>query len=117
DNVAATNAGIYSVRVTVNACTSFEGTTTVVTNPIPATPAASNTGPYCVGQTISLSTPTVAGATYAWTGPNGFTSALQNPTITNRSEERRVGKNDTDTIGACTSIARTTTVVVNPLPT
>src|SRR6185503_10207014 len=74
------NAGTYSVTVTVAGCTSAAGTTNVVVNAIPATPTASNGGPYCEGGTIALSTPTVAGATYAWTGPNGFTSALQNPT-------------------------------------
>ena len=51
-------------------------------NATPATPTASNGGPYCENATIALSTPLVAGATYAWTGPNGFTSALQNPTRT-----------------------------------
>ena len=44
---------------------------------------ASNEGPYCVGETIQLSVTTQAGATYSWTGPNGFTSNLQNPTIPN----------------------------------
>lgn len=43
---------------------------------------AANGGPYCAGQTVALSA--TAGATsYAWTGPNGFTSNLQNPTIPN----------------------------------
>src|SRR5204862_6615149 len=71
------------LTVTVGGCTSAAGSTTVVVNPIPATPAATNTGPYCAGATISLATPTVAGATYSWTGADGFTSALQNPTIAN----------------------------------
>ena len=44
---------------------------------------ASNTGPYCVGETISLSVTTQAGATYSWTGPNNFTSNQQSPTIPN----------------------------------
>jgi hypothetical protein len=44
--------------------------------------SASNTGPYCAGQTISLSA-TAGATTYSWTGPNGFTSNLQNPTIPN----------------------------------
>jgi len=45
------------------------------------TPTALNGGPYCAGSTISLWAPTFSGATYSWTGPNGFTSADQNPTI------------------------------------
>ncbi|MGZ4034437.1 MAG: PKD domain-containing protein, partial [Bacteroidia bacterium] len=72
-------AGTYSVTVTAGGCTSLAGTTTVVVNPLPATPTASNTGPYCVGATINLTTPTVAGATYSWTGPSAYSSSLQNP--------------------------------------
>src|SRR5439155_3702607 len=58
-------------------------TVNITVNATPATPTASNTGPYCAGGTIALSTQTVAGATYAWTGPNRFTSTQQNPTIIN----------------------------------
>lgn len=43
---------------------------------------AANNGPLCEGQTLNLTATTIAGATYSWTGPGGFTSALQNPTIT-----------------------------------
>ena len=39
----------------------------------------------CVGQTISLSVPYTANGTYSWTGPNGFTSSVYNPTIANAS--------------------------------
>jgi PKD repeat protein len=44
---------------------------------------ASNSGPYCVGETIQLTVTTQAGATYSWTGPNGYTSNVQNPSIPN----------------------------------
>jgi gliding motility-associated-like protein len=37
--------------------------------------------PACLGSAINFTAPTIAGATYSWTGPNGFTSTLQNPTI------------------------------------
>ena len=44
---------------------------------------ATNEGPYCVGETIQLSVTTQPGATYNWTGPNGWTSNQQNPTRPN----------------------------------
>ena len=39
-----------------------------------------NDGPYCEGQTIHLTVNEQMNATYAWTGPDGWTSTLQNPT-------------------------------------
>jgi hypothetical protein len=111
----AADGGSYSVTVTVSGCTSAAGSTTVVVNPTPATPTASNTGPYCVGGTIQLNTPAVAGATYAWTGPGGFTSSLQNPT--RAATIANAGSYSvTVTVNGCTSTAGSTTVVVNPNP-
>lgn len=109
-------AGTYSVTVTVGGCTSLPGTTTVVVNALPATPTASNTGPYCVGSTIALSTPTVAGATYAWSGPGGYTSTTQNPTRPSATLAMAGTYSVTVTVGGCTSLAGTTTVVVNSAP-
>jgi gliding motility-associated-like protein len=44
---------------------------------------ASVNSPICAGGTINFtSTPTTPGGTFAWTGPNGFTSTSANPTIT-----------------------------------
>ena len=48
---------------------------------------ATNTGPYCVGDTIQLSINEQSGAIYSWTGPNGFTSNEQNPSIPNCTYE------------------------------
>lgn len=42
---------------------------------------AGNNGPLCEGQTLNLTATAVAGATYSWTGPGGFISGVQNPTI------------------------------------
>jgi hypothetical protein len=82
----------------------------------PATPTASNTGPYCAGATVSLSTPAVSGATYSWTGPNGFTSSSQNPTIPTATATASGTYGVTVTVAGCTSAAGTTSVVVNPVP-
>lgn len=46
-------------------------------------PLVDNDGPYCVGQSIHLTGNGQAGASYSWTGPNGFTSNQQNPVINN----------------------------------
>jgi hypothetical protein len=119
-NVTYTAGASGSVGLTLtitnsNGCTAI-GTATVSINPVPSTPTASNTGPYCSGQTIQLNTPTVAGATYSWTGPNGFTSSLQNPTRSNATTADAGTYSVTITVGGCTSAAGTTSVVVNATP-
>jgi hypothetical protein len=43
---------------------------------------AGSNAPVCAGTSLNLTATTVASSTYAWTGPNGFTSSVQNPTLT-----------------------------------
>ncbi len=77
--------------------------------------SASNTGPYCVGSTIQLNA--TAGATsYAWTGPNGFTSSLQNPTIP-AATSAMAGTYSVIGTGTGCAAPATTNVVVVALPT
>lgn len=71
---------------------------------------ATNTGPYCAGSTIQLNGG--GGTTYAWTGPNGFTSSLQNPTIPNATINNAGVYSLSVDGGTCT--ATTTVQVVNP---
>ncbi len=77
------------------------------------TATANNTGPYCVGSTIQLNG--TGGGTYSWTGPNGFTSTLQNPTLPATTAAAGTYTLTTNLSG-CIATA-TTTVVINPSPT
>jgi hypothetical protein len=105
--------GVYTVTSTNGSCSSTSTTTVIVVNIASAT--ATNTGAYCSGETISLDA--IAGATdYAWTGPLGFTSGIQNPGIPAADVTMAGVYSVTVTFaGGCTSSA-TTTVVVNPNP-
>ena len=104
----AANAGTYAVQVTKNGCTS-SANTVVVLNSTGAT-ALSNS-PLCSGSTLQLSASS-SGTTYAWTGPNSFTSSLQNPSV---SPAVAGTYSVTITGGACSGSA-STVVVVNPTP-
>ena len=78
-------------------------------------PLVNNDGPYCVGETIHLTAIGQSGASYSWTGPNGFTSNLQNPTIENSTEAMDGTYTCTITLGG-ESNSSTTTVQVLSLP-
>jgi hypothetical protein len=111
-NTTTTVAGTYSVTATVNGCASTASSTTIVNNAIPSSPTASNNGPACEGSTVTLDASTITGASYNWTGPNGFTSAVQSPTTAVAGTY-----SVTATVNGCTSAASSTTVVFNTLPT
>jgi beta-glucanase (GH16 family) len=80
------------------------------------TPTAGNNGPVYETGTLSLSASAVPNATYSWSGPNGFSSTAQNPTVAN------VGTNATGpylvsaTVAGCPSPPASTTVSVLPRP-
>ncbi len=83
---SATASGTYTVTETGT----FDATCSNISadyvlapnpNPFPTDPAIGNNVP-CLGSTLNLSTAPVATATYAWTGPNSYTSTAQNPSIT-----------------------------------
>lgn len=103
DSTACTNTQTYTAPVSCSPC--------------PVT--AANNGPLCPGDSLYLSvTPTIAGATYTWNGPAGFSTSTQNPSISSVS----LGMSGTYTVSVsvasppCSATA-TTTVVVNPNPT
>jgi hypothetical protein len=92
------------------------GSAAVTVGTIPATPSPTNNGPKCVGGFVQLSVGIVTGATYAWTGPNGFTSTQALPTLSNVTTAMAGGYSVTVTVSGCTSAPGTTNVVVNTAP-
>ena len=116
NNVSANDAGTYSVTVTVNGCTSSTSSVNVIVNSIPAAPSASNNGPVCDGSTLNLSASNILNAIYTWTGPNGFSSSIQNPSIPYVNSTNGGLYSVTATVNGCTGAAATTTVIINSLP-
>lgn len=109
-------AGIYNATATVNGCSSSNSSVNVLITPQPALPVAANNSPVCEGASLQLSTPSLSGASYQWTGPNGFTSFLQNPSLTGIMQAAKGDYTLTVTVNGCTSNGSVTNAVVNSLP-
>jgi hypothetical protein len=106
-------AGTYNVTVSVHGCISTPGSTTVVVKPKPSAPVAGNNGPVCNGASLTLDATTITGATYAWTGPGGFTSTQQNPIVSTSATAQMTGIYYIHSIlNGCTSINASTTVTI-----
>ena len=119
-SVSPSSTTTYTVTAVSDASGCSGGTSSgsaiVTVNPIPATPSPSNNGPICSGGTLTLSTPTVPGATYSWTGPGSFSSSLQNPSIANATPAASGTYSVTVTVNGCTSAAGSTSATVNAIP-
>ena len=77
--ITENGAGVYRLTVTdKNGCSSYDSTIVVI-----ASATADYAKPVCLGSTLYLSAGPDNMASYSWTGPDGFSSNLQNPSINN----------------------------------
>ncbi len=79
------------------------------------TVTAGSNSPVCATGNLLLTASTVPGASYSWTGPNGYTSLLQNPTIANVAANRSGTYTVTASVNGCTATS-SVAVTVNALP-
>jgi hypothetical protein len=105
-----------------NACTSNDAwnATCQCVGALPQAPSItsiSGNGPICVGQSISLNASATGSGTltYAWTGPNGFASTAQSPTIASATAAAS-GVYTVTVSNGCSSAQQDVGVVVNNAP-
>ncbi len=79
-------------------------------------PQITNNGPLCVGDTLELYASDVENADYHWTGPLGFESFLQNPTIPDVTLAHAGDYQVVITVFGSSSDPVSTTVVINSYP-
>lgn len=122
-NVTPAMSGDYTVSITVDGCTSHSSTVTVVVNAAPAVDSIGTNAPLCEHQTLHLYAylPDDGDFPYAyhWTGPNGYSSTEQNPSIDNVTEVDNQGFYTlvvTDTLTGCTSVVYTELVEIYTFP-
>ncbi len=108
------DSGRYILTVGINNCFSKDSTWVVV-NPIPQ-PFASNNSPFCAVGNLQLTAGSANGGTnYTWSGPNAYSSILQNPVLTGVDQNASGVYTVTAFINACRASA-TTNVVIYPIP-
>jgi len=117
----AAPVGTYTYLVTGTDANTCVGTfsTSIIVNPLPV-PTASTNIPCETESPLNLTCTPAGTYTYSWSGPNSFTSSVQNPSITNLSAVTQAVAGTysvlvTD-INSCYNSA-TVTVVVNIKPT
>jgi gliding motility-associated-like protein len=102
--LSSLSAGIYSsIVVGIGGCTSNPSGPFTLANPKLSAPAVSINSPVCEGGTLVLTATSGSGAIFSWTGPNGFTSGQQSPTIQNVTAASAGLYTVTTTLNACTS--------------
>ena len=108
--------GTYTITVkNSNDCTN-ENSASITTIGSTVSVEAAAVSP-CKGGTIELTaTPNTTGVTFAWTGPNGYTSTLQNPTRTNADESMNGSYTVTvtETATGCTASDNATVSLLSP---
>lgn len=114
-NTAGLAAGIYQFKYIVTGlCNAMDEAVIIINvNDIPSLPVITGTTPICEGDNVQLTAVAVPGATYEWTGPNGFTSALQNPVIPNATAQATGTYSLKIKNNICASPVATVEVIVN----
>jgi gliding motility-associated-like protein len=111
NNASEELSGMWTVIVTEGICDSEESAGKEITVESELLISANNNGPGCEGDSIQLTTSFVPGGNYSWTGPDGFTSTLQNPRISAVSGEYFI---TVTTSSGCDGESSTSVEVVSP---
>src|SRR5206468_1808922 len=115
-NIQPNQAGTYTLTAT-NVCGNTNATVNLVVNTVPTSVSASaSPNPACQGNTVNL-TGSASGATsWSWSGPNAYSSTLQNPSVTN-IQPNQAGTYTLTATNVCGNTNATVNLVVNTVPT
>jgi len=111
------DAGAYQVMVTVDECSSLRSSVAnIKMQPRLIAPQITGTAEVCAGGVISLQTEVIADQ-YIWSGPNGFTADVANPSITISANTQHEGTYNLLIVkNGCTSPVRNFTVNLSEPP-
>ncbi|RZJ76113.1 MAG: gliding motility-associated C-terminal domain-containing protein [Flavobacterium sp.] len=117
-SLATLPAGNYQFQYTVGSACGLndDATITLTINNIPQPPTVAALSAICEGENIQLSASPVAGGSYQWTGPAGFTSSLREPIISGAGLASNGPYSVTVTVNGCTSASASVNSTIKPLP-
>lgn len=118
-NSTTAMTGSYILNTSIKGCMSTPDTVLFTVNQTPAKPNAGSDITVCSGSSINLTSTATSpsGGSYSWTGPNGYTSTSQNPSIANSTTAMSGSYIITHTLTGCPSVSPDTVVVtVNQTP-
>jgi hypothetical protein len=116
-NVQPTITGNYTLTISRPGCTPASTATFVEVGANLNTLTAISNSPLCTGSTLNLSASNQGGFTYAWTGPAGFASTVQNPQIIGVDPSNTGSYVVVVSSPGCSNATRTLNVSVNSAPT
>ncbi|NNF35621.1 MAG: T9SS type B sorting domain-containing protein [Saprospiraceae bacterium] len=111
DNASEEISGDWTVVVNEGICESDPSEPQSITVESELLISANNDGPGCEGDSIQLTTSFVPGGNYSWTGPQGFTSNIQNPKVPALAGEYFV---EITTPSGCDGESSTTVEIITP---
>ncbi|MCB0698968.1 MAG: T9SS type A sorting domain-containing protein [Chitinophagales bacterium] len=114
-NAGVTSTGWYKLLIDLNGCTYVDSIEAKVFA-VPSVFGVNSNSPVCVGESLQLSTGTVLGASYNWTGPGSYSSSQQNPVRNGASLFHKGSYHVSVTVNGCTSAEDSVAVTVNPMP-
>lgn len=115
-----TSSGYYTCKVYISGyestCYSCDYGYANVSSPCnPPSISAYSNSPVTVGNTLYLYSTFISGATYTWTGPNGYTSTAQNPIRNNTSLLMSGNYCVVASVGTCSSSQSCVSVKINAI--
>lgn len=115
NNTGAPVTVTFTFTASANGCAAVPVTSTVIVNPRPVGTMSISPNPACVGSTVQFSA--TGGSTYSWSGPQGWTSNAQNPTLllVNHLQAGKYKVTITNTFGCSVILENELTVFYPPI--
>jgi gliding motility-associated-like protein len=113
---ATAGTGFHTIVYNYGSTCPFNNSMVIQVKPPPAQPLIANNTPICEGITLEFVTGAVQNATYNWSGPDGFTSNAQNPSVPSVTLANAGNYSLVVTVDGCNSLPGNSLADIIPTP-